>query len=107
VPLIPKPTTGYPIVGYTNWQVATCLATTDGNDVVGFLKDHFNAAGSTSSTLIKDVTLGGFVPVSGASVSAAPTGFASAIVATFLTSSSSLGINNTSVCTAANTPNWR
>jgi ABC-type phosphate transport system substrate-binding protein len=42
VPSIPVTTSGYPIVGYTNWLIPQCFADTSvGSGLIEFLTDHF------------------------------------------------------------------
>ena len=78
-------TKGYPIVGYTTWDLVTCYA--DANvtsGLVGFLNAHF--ADSAYKTLIKN---NGFVAVS--STKASP--YVQAIKKDFLTNASKLNLN--------------
>jgi len=88
IPQLPTTKKGYPIVGYTDWEVVTCYS--DPNVVAalsgttGFINTHFTNAAYKS---IQNTN--GFVPVSNSKASA----YVAAIQKTFLTSTSSLGIN--------------
>ena len=86
-PLVAKPASGYPVAGYTYLFFPTCYASsTNTNNVVGWLEDHYNTTGSNGSNYVDLQTGSGFVPVAGVSDSAAPTAssFAAAIVSVFL-----------------------
>src|SRR5262249_29729048 len=101
VPLVPNPSTGYLIVGWTNWKIASCYTTTaQANQLIGFLTDHMNLAGRNGDKLFPKVTAGGFVPVSGANQFGAPTGMAAAIRDNFTTNNTgnNLNINNATTC---------
>jgi phosphate transport system substrate-binding protein len=105
VPLIPRPTTGYQIVGWTTWDMATCYATTaEANAVIGFVNDHLNGSGTLNNRLFPKIAAGGFVAVSGSFQSKVPTvgSMAAAIVNNFLTNTSGNNLNiNGSVCSGA------
>ncbi len=68
VPLIPRVTAGYPIVGYTEFLVAQCYHSRAlGNGVVAFLKDHYGKAtyqaiqNANGFVTLKQVTANGFL----------------------------------------------
>ncbi|WP_158923795.1 substrate-binding domain-containing protein [Acidisphaera sp. S103] len=87
-PLAPNPSTGYPVAGYTYLFFPTCYASsTNTNNVVGWLKDHYNSTGMNGTDYVDLITGSGFLPVPGSSDSAAPTAgsFAAAIISAFLT----------------------
>ncbi len=92
VPAAPNPASGYPIVGYATWEVSSCYASsTVATGVSDILASLYDTTGSIDpSGTAFELAQNGFVPV--------PTTFASAIVSTFLTSSSPLAINNTTSC---------
>jgi phosphate transport system substrate-binding protein len=92
VPAAPAPTAGYPIVGYTTWEVTGCYASSAvGAGVAVILDNLYNAPGAAEPSVVAgEVTSRGFVVV--------PTAFASSIVSTFLTSGSTLAINTTTNC---------
>jgi phosphate transport system substrate-binding protein len=101
-PLVPQPTAGYPIVGWTQMFVATCYSTTGVSaDLINFLKDHYNISGQ-GGQLVQDITGNGFVPVPGENTGTTPaTGFAAAIDTVFLTGDSNyLNIADTGVGSA-------
>ena len=89
VPVIPDPVAGYPIVGYTTWDVAQCyhLRAAVGTNVRNFLADQYNGVFATN---IKN---GGFVPV--------PASYNLQIRDVLLGNSSGLNLNidNVSACT--------
>jgi ABC-type phosphate transport system substrate-binding protein len=97
VPAVPNPGSGYPIVGFTTFEVSSCYQdASTGAGVVAFLQQLYNASGSASSAVVSAEAQNGFATVSGASTNAAPTAgsLAAAIVSTFLTSTGSLAIDN-------------
>ena len=81
VPSVPKPAKGYPIVGYTTWELAQCYSSpTIASGLITFLTNHFK-------------------PTSGIALTQAYTGFgdvpapqAKVITSTFLTGGA-LGIS--------------
>jgi phosphate transport system substrate-binding protein len=88
LPSVPNPSAGYPIVGYAAWDVSSCYASAAvGAGVATVLDNLYNAPGAAEPTTVAgEITSRGFVTV--------PTAFASAIVSNFLTSGSSLAIDN-------------
>jgi len=99
VPAVPNPGSGYPIVGFTTWEVSSCYS--DPNvaaGVVAFLTQLYNGGGSSNSSVVSAEAQNGFATVSGASTNAAPTAgsLAAAIISTFLSGTGSLAINNSS-----------
>jgi ABC-type phosphate transport system substrate-binding protein len=92
VPLVAKPATGYPIVGYTNLQLSQCYATTNvAKGLIAWLGNNYNNANFAT-----DIENSGFVTVP----NTAGANFVAAINADFLTNTSgyNLNINNTTVC---------
>jgi ABC-type phosphate transport system substrate-binding protein len=70
VALVPNPSTGYPIVGWTTWGLSSCYATAAvGTTLVSFLQNHYNVSGSVA-TYVDQITNNGFVPVTGSTDSA-------------------------------------
>jgi ABC-type phosphate transport system substrate-binding protein len=68
IPAVTDPSTGYPIVGYTTWDVATCYSnSTIASELTTFLNDHYND--SFDDTIENN----GFTPVSSAVYSSATT----------------------------------
>jgi phosphate transport system substrate-binding protein len=102
VPAVPNPSTGYPVVGYTTWEVASCYASAStGAAVVAFLKNLYNATDTAPGpTVFAQINNRGFVPVSGSSGTAPVLAgsLAADIVNTFLSGTGSLAINTTTAC---------
>jgi hypothetical protein len=104
VPAVPNPKQGYPIVGYTTWELSSCYTATSGvaPALITFLQSLYNVGGTTTGTkLVNDTTNNGFVPVTGVTNSApvASGTLAALINSTFLSGTGSLKINN-SACPA-------
>lgn len=89
----PVPTTGYPIVGYTNFLVGQCYATAaDATAVRTFLNDLYTGTKSTTILLHSFVSL--------------PSAFAAEVKKTFLDNTYGDGLNiaNISVCNGVGRP---
>lgn len=90
VPSVPTPAKGYPIVGFTNWNVATCYSNPKvATGIITFLTNHYFSG--TFKTLI--TTTNGFVPL-------VPASYATQVKAVFLanTSGFNLNIGNATAC---------
>jgi ABC-type phosphate transport system substrate-binding protein len=89
------PTTGYPILGFTNLVFSQCYAdATQTSQVRTFFTRHYNGvAGLSNDTAI---TNNRFVPL--------PSAWKQAVRDNFLTAASGLSIGNTSVCNAIGRP---
>jgi phosphate transport system substrate-binding protein len=101
VPAVPNPSVGYPIVGYTTWELASCYASgSTGSAIVTFLRNLYNVTGSAPA-VFNQINSRGFVPVTGSSKTnpVQANTLANDINSAFLTSTSSLAINTTTNCT--------
>jgi phosphate transport system substrate-binding protein len=87
------PTTGYPILGFTNLIFSQCYA--DANQtaqVRTFFGKHYGALSNNDAA----ITANRFVPL--------PTAWKKAVRDNFVTASSNLSIGNTNVCNAIGRP---
>ncbi len=92
VPLIPVTKSGYPIVGYTTFELSSCYANkTIGSTLISFLNTAY-----LNSTYTTTITNNGFAPLT--NTAAAP--FATKIGSIFLSNTSgyNLNIDNTTLC---------
>ena len=90
---VPYPTSGYPILGFTNLIFSQCYAdSTQSTQVRGFVNRHYGVAINNDTA----ITNNRFVPL--------PTAWKTAIRETFYTASSGLSIGNTSVCNQIGRP---
>jgi ABC-type phosphate transport system substrate-binding protein len=92
--LVPNPSTGYPIVGYTYLQFSQCYASTNtGKGILAWMGDNYNNAGF--GTIIQN---SGFVTVP----ATAGANYVSAITEAFITNASpynlNLNIDNATIC---------
>lgn len=93
VPLMPSPTSGYPIVAYTNLILGQCYVdSTEGGQVRALLARHYGASVNNDSAIIAQK----LIPLSAQWKLAIRNNFASQTAA--------LGVNNTSVCNAQGRP---
>lgn len=89
--VFPFPSTGYPIIGFTNMIFSQCYADPTQTALVrSFLTQQYTTTNDAA------VTANRFVPLSGA--------FKSALRGSFLTSTSAQYVGNTSVCNAIGRP---
>ncbi|WP_053184732.1 substrate-binding domain-containing protein [Pseudomonas thivervalensis] len=89
------PTTGYPILGFTNVIFSQCYAdAAQSTQVRDFFTRHYNATAASSNDAA--ITANRFVPLPGA--------WKSAIRGSFLTTSSAQSIGNTNVCNGIGRP---
>lgn len=104
VPAVPNPANGYPIVGYTTMEVASCYANASvGAGVVNLLTNLYNDTNSGVGQIASgEVVSRGFVPVPGSSNTTGVVAgtLAAAIYNTFLTNTGTLAINTVSACTS-------
>ncbi|MGY2439853.1 substrate-binding domain-containing protein [Pseudomonas sp. SDO52101_S400] len=94
VPVVANPTSGYPIVAYTNFIFGQCYKDAAvAADVKAFLTTHYSNPGNNTAT-----SAHGFIPV--------PTGWKNAVTANFITNSSgnNLDINNANACNTVGRP---
>ncbi|WP_085582256.1 MULTISPECIES: substrate-binding domain-containing protein [unclassified Pseudomonas] len=94
VPVVPNPSSGYPIVAYTNFVFGQCYKDASvANDVRSFLTTHYSNPGNNAATVAHS-----FTPV--------PTNWKAAVTANFITNTSgnNLDINNASVCNGVGRP---
>jgi ABC-type phosphate transport system substrate-binding protein len=93
--VVAYPTTGYPILGFTNVIFSQCYAdATQTTQVRDFFTRHYNATAASSNDAA--ITANRFVPLPGA--------WKSAIRGSFLTASNALSIGNTNVCNSVGRP---
>ncbi|MGU9805779.1 UNVERIFIED_CONTAM: substrate-binding domain-containing protein [Pseudomonas sp. CM11] len=93
--VVAYPTTGYPILGFTNVIFSQCYAdATQTTQVRDFFTRHYNATAASSNDAA--ITANRFVPLPGA--------WKSAIRGSFLTASNALSIGNTNVCNGVGRP---
>ncbi|MFQ6556613.1 substrate-binding domain-containing protein [Pseudomonas sp. Lb2C1-1] len=93
--VVAYPTTGYPILGFTNVIFSQCYAdATQSTQVRDFFTRHYNATAASSNDAA--ITANRFVPLPGA--------WKSAIRGSFLTTSSAQSIGNTNVCNGIGRP---
>lgn len=91
--VVPYPTTGYPILGFTNLIFSQCYAdATQTSQVRAFFSRHYGALVNNDSAINSNR----FVPL--------PAAWKTAIRDSFVTASSGLSIGNTSVCNAIGRP---
>ncbi|PYY82279.1 protein disulfide reductase [Pseudomonas sp. TKO26] len=91
--VVPYPTTGYPILGFTNLIFSQCYAdATQTSQVRAFFSRHYGALVNNDSAINSNR----FVPL--------PAAWKTAIRNSFVTASSGLSIGNTSVCNAIGRP---
>ncbi|MGF6098857.1 substrate-binding domain-containing protein [Pseudomonas sp. 18175] len=91
--VVPYPTTGYPILGFTNLIFSQCYAdATQTTQVRAFFNRHYGNAINNDTA----ITNNRFVPL--------PTAWKTAVRETFVTASNGLSIGNTSVCNAIGRP---
>ncbi|SFW14038.1 MULTISPECIES: substrate-binding domain-containing protein [Pseudomonas] len=91
--VVAYPTTGYPILGFTNVIFSQCYAdATQTTQVRNFFSRHYGALTNNDSA----ITSNRFVPL--------PSAWKTAIRDSFVTASSGLSIGNTSVCNAIGRP---
>jgi ABC-type phosphate transport system substrate-binding protein len=94
-PLIPNPAAGYSIVGFTNIQLSSVYKTSNQKTTLSkWAACLYNATGSTCPTIVTDLNSFGFVPVPGATGSAAPAAasFAGKIIAAYFSASATVPI---------------
>ncbi|MCE6978426.1 protein disulfide reductase [Pseudomonas frederiksbergensis] len=93
--VVAYPTTGYPILGFTNVIFSQCYADgTQSTQVRGFFTRHYGSSAVPNNDAA--ITANRFVPL--------PPGWKVAIRASFLTATSALSIGNTNVCNAIGRP---
>ena len=94
-PVLPNPTTGYSIVGYTNFIFGQCYKdTADASSIRSFLSKHYNATFANSNDqAIIDKKL---IPLT--------TAWKTAIRSAFIPTTSAQGLNNASVCNGIGRP---
>ncbi|MGX1175297.1 substrate-binding domain-containing protein [Pseudomonas sp. R151218B TE3479] len=91
--VVAYPTTGYPILGFTNVIFSQCYAdATQTTQVRNFFSRHYGSLTNNDSA----ITSNRFVPL--------PSAWKTAIRDSFVTASSGLSIGNTSVCNAIGRP---
>ncbi|CRM42946.1 MULTISPECIES: substrate-binding domain-containing protein [Pseudomonas] len=89
----PYPTSGYPILGFTNLIFSQCYINADQtNQVRGFFTKHFGATANNDAA----ISANRFVPL--------PTSWKTAITETFVTSGSDLSIGKTNICNGKGRP---
>lgn len=89
----PYPTSGYPILGFTNVIFGQCYAdATQTTQVRDFFAKHYGASNNNDAA----ITANAFVPL--------PTAWKVAIRGSFLTASNALSIGNTNVCNGIGRP---
>ncbi|AUG07164.1 substrate-binding domain-containing protein [Pseudomonas sp. S09G 359] len=89
----PYPTSGYPILGFTNVIFSQCYAdATQTTQVRDFFAKHYGASNNNDAA----ITANAFVPL--------PTAWKVAIRGSFLTASNALSIGNTNVCNGIGRP---
>jgi ABC-type phosphate transport system substrate-binding protein len=92
IPTLPQTNKGYPIVGYSTWEVSSCYANAaNGINIVNFLNDNY--ASKAYQTIIQNY---GYAPLS--NTAAAP--YITAVTTTFLNNKSgyNLNIGNATLC---------
>ncbi|EJM00068.1 ABC-type phosphate transport system, periplasmic component [Pseudomonas sp. GM102] len=93
--VVAYPSTGYPILGFTNLVFSQCYAdATQTTQVRAFFNRHYGALAATNNDAA--ITNNRFVPLPGA--------WKTAVRDSFVTASSGLSIGNTSVCNAIGRP---
>ncbi|MGC5703344.1 substrate-binding domain-containing protein [Pseudomonas sp. NFXW11] len=91
--VVPYPTTGYPILGFTNLIFSQCYAdATQTSQVRAFFSRHYGALANNDTAINNNR----FVPL--------PAAWKTAVRNSFVTASSGLSIGNTSVCNAIGRP---
>ncbi|MBP5077807.1 phosphate ABC transporter substrate-binding protein PstS [Pseudomonas chlororaphis] len=91
VPTFPNPSTGYPIVGYTNLVFSQCYKDAGDNlRIRNFLNTHYTGGNNAA------VTNHSFIPLS--------TAWQSAVHNTFYNTTSALRVGNTNVCNGIGRP---
>ncbi|MGK9418669.1 substrate-binding domain-containing protein [Pseudomonas cedrina] len=89
----PYPTSGYPILGFTNLIFSQCYAdATQTTQVRDFFTKHFGASANNDAA----ITANAFVPL--------PSNWKLAIRGSFLTATNALSIGNTNVCNGIGRP---
>ena len=89
----PYPTSGYPILGFTNVIFGQCYAdATQTTQVRDFFTKHYGVSGNNDAA----ITANAFVPL--------PNAWKNAIRGSFLTASNALSIGNTNVCNGIGRP---
>ncbi|MCK6190602.1 MULTISPECIES: substrate-binding domain-containing protein [unclassified Pseudomonas] len=89
----PYPTSGYPILGFTNLIFSQCYAdATQTSQVRDFFAKHYGASNNNDAA----ITANAFVPL--------PTAWKATVRASFLTASNALSIGNTNVCNGIGRP---
>ncbi|RDS87902.1 substrate-binding domain-containing protein [Pseudomonas fluorescens] len=89
----PYPTSGYPILGFTNVIFGQCYAdATQTTQVRDFFAKHYGVSGNNDAA----ITANAFVPL--------PTAWKAAVRASFLTATNALSIGNTNVCNGIGRP---
>ncbi|MCS4250134.1 substrate-binding domain-containing protein [Pseudomonas sp. BIGb0164] len=91
--VVPYPTSGYPILGFTNLIFSQCYVdATQTTQVRDFFTKHYGASANNDAA----ITANAFVPL--------PTAWKAAIRGSFLTASNALSIGNTNVCNGIGRP---
>ena len=91
--VVPYPTSGYPILGFTNLIFSQCYAdATQTTQVRDFFTKHYGASANNDAA----ITANAFVPL--------PTAWKAAVRASFLTATNALSIGNTNVCNGIGRP---
>jgi len=93
--VVAYPTTGYPILGFTNLIFSQCYAdAAQTTQVRDFFTRHYNATAASSNYAA--ITANRFVPL--------PAAWKQAVRSSFLTSTNALSIGNTNVCNGIGRP---
>ncbi|WP_434697726.1 substrate-binding domain-containing protein [Pseudomonas sp. Z1-14] len=93
--VVAYPTTGYPILGFTNVIFSQCYANAaQTTQVRDFFTRHYNATAANSNDAA--ITANRFVPL--------PAAWKQAVRSSFLTSTNALSIGNTNVCNGIGRP---
>jgi ABC-type phosphate transport system substrate-binding protein len=93
--VVAYPTTGYPILGFTNLIFSQCYADgTQSTQVRDFFTRHYGANAATNNDAA--ITANRFVPL--------PAAWKTAVRSSFLTATSAQNIGNTNVCNAIGRP---
>ncbi|MGF6330372.1 phosphate transport system substrate-binding protein [Pseudomonas sp. BS3782 TE3695] len=93
--VVAYPTTGYPILGFTNLIFSQCYADgTQSTQVRDFFTRHYGANAATNNDAA--ITANRFVPL--------PAAWKTAVRSSFLTATSAQNIGNTNVCNALGRP---
>ncbi|AKJ99806.1 MULTISPECIES: substrate-binding domain-containing protein [Pseudomonas] len=93
--VVAYPTTGYPILGFTNLIFSQCYAdAAQTTQVRDFFTRHYNATAASSNDAA--ITANRFVPL--------PAAWKQAVRSSFLTSTNALSIGNTNVCNGIGRP---